>query len=293
MGPDACALPATTTMSKRGLDTEEQGYGRKLPRGLESEAAGPSSSEKVLGSVDDSVESVTDTNSIDNTPKKQRGAGQKRGRSWNREEEILLMDSWNEVAERGLKSKDIMEEIEKIFHRMAVAKWGEGEQTTIHALDRKGGSLLARAKGLIRQFSDIVAFARKHTSAKNFPLGLSDEELMKMQHEINAKRSANNQDLFRSWHVRDALIYNHTHFIKSSTGETPKVSHKRKSYPQDGSSQQADVERQKLELEKERFKEGQRATTLDSLHKLLSTLDHDDESVPVIRQQILRLNTII
>lgn len=205
------------------------------------------------------------------------------------------MEAWNEVAEHGLKPKDVTEEVEKVFHENAVKKWGEGRQNTIHALDRKGGSLLARAKGLIRQFSDIVTFARANTIAKNFPNDLTEEELEKVQQDVKLKRAQSGQEIFRSWHVRDALIYHFKHFHKQSTTETTyKAAHKRKSYPEDGMArQQIDVERQKLELEKQRFKEGQRATTLDSLHKLLNTLHADDESAPMIRQQILKLNTIL
>jgi len=197
-----------------------------------------------------------------------------------------------------LKSKDVSDEVEKVFHEMAQKKWGDDQQTTMHALARKGGSLVARAKGLIRQFSDVIAFARANTSAKEFPCNLTVAELDKLQKEINIKRTENGNELFRSWHVRDALIHHHnTKYYKQASGSDGLVlrnSLKRKSYPQDGMTQmQVEVERQKLELEKERFKEGQRATTLDSLHKLLSTLHADDDTVPLIRQQILKLNTIV
>lgn len=282
---------------------------RKLPKGVDGEAAGPSSSDKLLIGIETAqpledvggdttiMDEVTISNgsSANGTPKK-RGAGQKRGRSWNREEEVLLMDAWNEVAGRGLKAKDVTDELERVFHETAMKKWGESRQSTIYALDRKGGSLLARAKGLIRQFADIVTFAKAHTTAKNFPYDLSTDELNKVQQEINIKRQANNQELFRSWHVRDALIYHYKHFHKQAGGGEMaiKSTQKRKSYPQDGRAQeQIDVERQKLELERERFKEGQRATTLDSLHKLLSTLDADDESAPIIRQEILKVSTMM
>lgn len=209
------------------------------------------------------------------------------------------MEVWNKVAERGLKAKDVTIEVEREFHDMARKKWGAERTTTKHAMDRKGGSLLARAKGLIRQFSELVTFTRKHTTAQNYPHDLSGELLDKVQVEINQKRTSSGNDLFRSWHVRDLLIHHYINFLKASAsnGTTPIKTQKRKSYPQDAAAttglpqQDVDVEREKLELERERFKENQRVASLDSLHKLLSTLDADDEAGPLIREQILKLNT--
>lgn len=302
-----------STMSKKRGPDELANEGARIRKMAKGEgAAGPSSSDKMLLGIEtaqpllleDPVETggmggETNVNGASNnaTPKK-RGAGQKRGRSWNREEEVLLMEAWNKVALQGLKAKDVASEVEKEFHEMAVKKWGPDKQTTQNALDRKGGSLLARAKGLIRQFSELVTFAKTHTTATNFPHGLGPEELEKVSQEINAKRQAEGIEMFRSWHVRDALIYHLNNFLKSSVSarniESSAKTQKRKSYPQDTvvARHDMDVERQKLELEKQRFKESQRVATLNSLHKLLSTLDNDDETIPIIREQILKLTTM-